>query len=207
MQDCPVFTMTENSADCELDSPLPAAIANENVKGPMEGLANNLPIWSGPGPAPPPMSVVSGAVDASSSPLAALPMAASSTGSDSAQNVVPTAPLPSIPAPLETHPAEPAIDSNYVTISNAFAGDPRITTTPPPSAETDRILVAPGEKISTTRYVHNGNEEIAQVYVTKDENNEVDVAADKDVNVAHAEAEHLRRHRYARHNLSLRFLR
>ena len=53
MQDCPVFEM-EGSQQCRLESPLPAAIASENVMGPMQGLANGLQVAYGPAPAPQP---------------------------------------------------------------------------------------------------------------------------------------------------------
>ena len=51
MEACPVFEMTQNSQQCQLDTPLPAPIAKEDVKGPMKGLANGLQIAYGPAPA------------------------------------------------------------------------------------------------------------------------------------------------------------
>lgn len=103
MRDCPLFTFTQNSESCQMDKPLLPAIANENVKGPMHGLANGLPIWYGPAPMP--------AVPEKTG-AAAQPVKPNEPLSDVAQNLVPTAPAPVIPAAIASHlAAKPSIGS------------------------------------------------------------------------------------------------
>jgi hypothetical protein len=51
MEDCPVFTYNSNPGSCGLENPLPDEIASEDVKGPMEGLPNQIQVQSGPEPA------------------------------------------------------------------------------------------------------------------------------------------------------------
>lgn len=51
MSECSAFSMTQNSNQCRLQYPLPAAIANEDTEGPMQGLVNGHPIYPGPAPA------------------------------------------------------------------------------------------------------------------------------------------------------------
>ena len=96
MRECPVFEMTKGSATCKLESPLPAAIAQEDVQGPRNGLPNQVPIAFGPAPAPKP-----------GKPAAA--QAATPTETPGSQNAVPTVPLPAISAPLGSHPAKPKV--------------------------------------------------------------------------------------------------
>lgn len=45
---CEIFEFPDGTAECTLESPLPEAIAGENVKGPMKGLPNGMPIQTGP---------------------------------------------------------------------------------------------------------------------------------------------------------------
>ena len=45
---CSIFNFPEGTAECTLENPLPEPIAGENVKGPMKGLPNGLPIQTGP---------------------------------------------------------------------------------------------------------------------------------------------------------------
>lgn len=89
--------MTQDSLLCKLQVPLPASISSENVKGPMPHLPNGMGVYPGPEPAPRPGARKGGA------PAPAAPKG------DKSQNVVPTAPLPAVPAPLGSHPAEPMI--------------------------------------------------------------------------------------------------
>ena len=53
MEDCPVFSYNSEPGSCALENPLPAEIASEDVKGPMQGLPNRVQVQSGPEPASP----------------------------------------------------------------------------------------------------------------------------------------------------------
>ena len=68
MNECSAFTKTQNSAQCWLQNPLPAALAHENTKGPIQDLVNNHPIYSNPAPVTHPSPRSDGGA-----PIAALP--------------------------------------------------------------------------------------------------------------------------------------
>ena len=137
MRACSTFTMTQDSAQCSLQDPLPATLAQENVKGPMQGMVNSHPIYAGPAPAPMPGKQGGGAPASSSAPPAEIPIAAA----------------PSVSAPLASHSAEPMIGQVHEKI--AAAASPSSTTVPSPAA------AAPSPQSSTvstsTQYDANGN--------------------------------------------------
>lgn len=60
MEDCPVFSYNSEPGSCALENPLPAEIASEDVKGPMQGLPNGNQVQSGPEPASQPAGSSSG---------------------------------------------------------------------------------------------------------------------------------------------------
>ena len=54
LSDCPVFTLIDkgHQASCALESPLPSAIAHENVKDPINGFVAGMGKYSSLGPVP-----------------------------------------------------------------------------------------------------------------------------------------------------------
>lgn len=100
MSKCKVFTMAQGSDSCKLQNPLPAAIAYEDVKGPMKGLVNGIQVYAGPEPAAKP------AAPSNAGPSGGL----QTSKAGAAQNDVPTAPLPSISAPLGYHSPKAIVD-------------------------------------------------------------------------------------------------
>lgn len=60
MEDCPVFTYNSDPGSCGLENALPAEIASEDVKGPMQGLPNRVQVQSGPELASKPAGSISG---------------------------------------------------------------------------------------------------------------------------------------------------
>ena len=163
MQDCHAFQMTQNSQQCTLESPLPAEIAKEDVKGPMKGLANGLQVAYGPGPAPKPgeAAAAAGQTQQSQSPTArqtlqnsvpanASPTASVSSGTNSASpdRIIVQGKIAIKPSVTSTSsPASAASDESRKT--NAAASPP--ATTPAPSGSTATIVEA-GKTIVTTLY-------------------------------------------------------
>ena len=118
MRACPVFTLTKNSASCKIQSPLPASIQKENVRGPINGLANGHSIYYGPAPAPPPAAAGAGNYKPKEAPAKPPPEAKHPAAAKvfapiyeiKDQNVVPTAAFSSLRSPVDTDlPTEPKI--------------------------------------------------------------------------------------------------
>ena len=120
---CDVFNFPDNTAQCTLENPLPEAIAKENVKGPMQGLPNNMPIQTGPQ-----MATKQGG----SQPIATAPTSAASYASTSiAKNPVVT--LSSKASKAEaSHSVGPNEGGVYAQMNNAVTS--KSTATPSPSS-------------------------------------------------------------------------
>ena len=121
---CDIFNFPDDTAQCTLESPLPEAIANEDVKGPMQGgLPNSIPIQTGPE-----MATKQGG----SQPVATAPTSVPSYASTSiAKN--PVVPLSSKASKAEaSHSVGPDEGAVYAQMNNAATS--KSTATPSPSS-------------------------------------------------------------------------
>ncbi|KAL9128606.1 MAG: hypothetical protein Q9217_002740 [Psora testacea] len=170
MSECPVFEMTQDSAKCKLESPLPAAIAKEDVKGPMKGLVNGMQVAYGPAPAPKPVKpAAEGEAYTGHAPAS--------------QNIVPWAPLPATSAPLESHSTEQLIGQVHEKVaikpqpsstapaavsigeSKGAVKPQAAATTPAPAAAS----LQPGERVLTRTSIRQGQEVVEvveEIFVT-----------------------------------------
>ena len=145
MKECPVFEMTQDSATCKLEAPLPPAIANEDVKGPMKGLANGLQVAYGPASAPKPGKPAAGGVS-------------NSGGVPASQSDVATASIPSSSAPSDPYisaSAKPIFENKKVVKPQAQAPAP----TPAPAAAS----LSPNEQALTTTTQYTQGQEVIEV--------------------------------------------
>ena len=128
---CEVFNFPDNTAQCTLENPLPEAIASEDVKGPMQGLPNGMPIQTGPE-----MATKQGG----SLPVATAPTSVPSSASTSiAKN--PVIPLSSKASKAEaSHSVGPNEGAIYAQMNNAVAS--KSTATPTSSVEVQSNIAA-----------------------------------------------------------------
>ena len=188
MQDCPVFTLTTNSANCKLESPLPPAIANEDVKGPLKGgLPNGLQIQYGPGQASKPGPAQPGPASQASPPPAqpdpAVPVVkdAGMPEVNQKNQVCEPADQPQNAPPKTTVPVTSSVDKSAAAITPAPAQSP-------PELQ-------PGERVVGTVYSTQGDTVYQIVKIVKDEEKIV-LQRKRDIQ----RQQHMRRHLRHQHH-------
>ena len=194
MKACGVFKFPDNTASCELENPLPAEIAHENVSGPMQGLPAGMEVSSGPEPA----SKGQGSSGTSSGGKSG-----GSSGS-SESSVVPPPPPPAPPsssAPLPSPSASSVMDNSqseggvYAQVKDKAAAAPAPAITSPPA---DPAPVAePANVVSTVTYTENGV--VHKNLVVLEETTVTEGAKAK--RTPGAVAEHAKRHAHRHHHL------
>ena len=135
---CEIFDFPDGTAQCTLENPLPEAIASEDVKGPMQGLPNGMPIQTGPE-----MATKQGG----SLPVATAPTSVASSASISiAKN--PVIPLSSKASKAEaSHSVGPNEGAVYAQMNNAVTSTS--TATPSPSSiEVQNNIAAAAPKVT-----------------------------------------------------------
>lgn len=158
VQTCSAFTILENNEQmaCQLQDPLPAQIANEDTKGPVNGLPGQVAIQSGPEQAT--INIPSGTVSIptdviSSSGVAKAPVIAQSSAASSAE----AAHTPDVPKAAIQH-GEGAVFAEKVYHPKAAAPpnaiSPTATATPPPATSP----LAAGASVVSTKYWTDGQE-------------------------------------------------
>ncbi|KAL8795370.1 MAG: hypothetical protein Q9195_002111 [Heterodermia aff. obscurata] len=135
---CEIFNFPDGTAQCTLENPLPEAIASENVKGPMQGLPNNMPIQTGPE-----MATKQGG----SQPVATAPTSVASYASTSiAKNPVVT--LSSKASKAEaSHSVGPNEGAVYAQMNNAVTSQSTPTASPS-SVEVHNNIAAASPKVA-----------------------------------------------------------
>ena len=208
MSECPVFEMTRNSASCKLESPLPAAIAKENVSGPMMGLVDGLQVAYGPAPA-----LQSGKSEATAETQitysATSPNTFASTLLPASSNVGdPPSAAPSmgqvqgdIAVPQPTNPTTAALV--VPVIENKAAAKQQAPTVTPAPAESG--LHSP-EQVLTKTYFSQGQEvvEILEQFVAKPVVATTTIIEGQQGMAKDKRREHIRRHVNHRHQASFK---
>ena len=178
MSACPVFELTQGSDQCQLQNPLPAGIASEDVKGPRLNLPDNIQIQYGSQPATPPAFVEGNE-----------PTTASGQGeyfaiSSTAQNRVPTAPLPYGIISAANH----AHVSKYPVADAENLADRPVITSAPVLPTVGRLVK---EITLTTQYTTQG-QEAYELVVVQDEF----VVSSVDEGVTERHRRHLHHHQH-----------
>ena len=154
---CSAFTILPNDDQmkCQLQDPLPAQIANEDTRGPVDGLPGRVAIQSGPEQATInlPSGAASVAPDATTSSIAKAPVVSQSSAASSAE----AAHTPNVP-PAALHPGAGAVFAEKQG-QQLVAASPTVPAsssaiTPPPAASP----LAAGASVVTTKYWTDGQE-------------------------------------------------
>lgn len=179
-EDCPVFTILDKAAECQLQSPLPAPLSTEEVQGPMKGLPNGIQVQSGPeqaskpgnsrpagytslGPKASPIAPTQ-ATSVAKVPTVALSKTsnpkqpASTPGSEFVQlknHVAQASSSIGVPLPLaHTYDAAPLPSSLSTSLASSSSSLPLPATTVPP----EEPSVSAQQQVITTRFYTSGRE-------------------------------------------------
>ena len=210
MRACPVFEMAQGTDQCRLENPLPGAIADEDCKGPMSSLPNDMQVYYGPEPAPkpgkkepdaPPPKDTASKTSAQIIPTIAVSSHAAANFADVKNNVAQQTPYTSSTAsPSSTSSSiDVAPAKNYVaqvssSTSSSAPPPPPPTSTPAPESSQNFSIAEPEKPIATS-FSTMGHEVFEDVVMMTEVTVTVPAAAKRTANADHqAHKRHAHRH-------------